>query len=65
MTNENLKFVVIIKDKKTGKVVETIGKEGMTSNQSLRVLGGVRINLDNKNYLATTELFTTNQKRND
>ena len=56
MENE-AKFVVVIKDRKTGEVVETIGKDGMTSNKSLRVLGGVRINLDSKNYSATTELL--------
>ena len=49
-------FIVVIKDRKTGEVVETIGKEGMSNHQSLRVLGGVRINMDSKNYTATTEL---------
>ena len=55
MAND-VKFVVVIKDKKTGEIVDTIGEEGMSSSASLRVLSGVRINLDSKNYLATTEL---------
>ena len=53
---ENVKFVVVIKDKKTNEVVDTIGEEGMSSSVSLKVLSGVRINLDSKNYYATTEL---------
>jgi hypothetical protein len=53
---QNTKFIVVIKDKKTGEIVDTIGGEGMTSSASLRVLSGVRINLDSKKYLATTEL---------
>jgi hypothetical protein len=43
-------------EEKTGEIVNTIGGEGMTSSASLRVLSGVRINLDIKKYLATTEL---------
>lgn len=50
------KLFVVVKDKKTGEVVDTIGEEGMSSSQSLRVLRGVRINMDHKKYLATTEL---------
>lgn len=49
-------FIVVIKDKKTGEIIETIGEKGMSSSASLRVLGGVRINLDSKKYTATTEL---------
>ena len=49
-------FCVVVKDKKTGEVIETIGKEGMTNSESLRVLSGVRMQMDTKNYTATTEL---------
>ena len=57
MENET-KFVVVIRNRKTGKDEEIIGNEkGLMNRESLRVLSGVRINLDHKNYIATTELY--------
>jgi hypothetical protein len=44
-SREEAMYVVNVVERKSGKVVDTIGKDGMTMQKALRVERGVNINI--------------------